>query len=117
MDQRTSYQVALSFIGGLLTLAASGDDFNVMRVLLPATFAHVPTGSLPLDDQNSDFLRPVDAAGSERTTSSRPDAPVRIGWQLWTPVPVSGASDPYLGTAHPREELASHHPSLTPLRC
>jgi hypothetical protein len=46
--------LALSLLSCMLTAAASGDDFCVLRVIFPATWA--ASGRLPLDDPNSDFL-------------------------------------------------------------
>jgi hypothetical protein len=48
----------LFYLTVLLTLAASGDDINLVRLAMPAAFASSPVGSLPLDDENMDFVRP-----------------------------------------------------------
>ena len=51
-----NHALLLSCVASLLTLGASGDDINLYRLVLPAAFAQVPVGSLPLDDENTDFL-------------------------------------------------------------
>jgi hypothetical protein len=52
----------------LLVLAASGDDFNLLRVALPSAWVGIPLGSVLEDDANADFLR------SDQDTAPRPNA-------------------------------------------
>jgi hypothetical protein len=61
----------------LLTIIASGDDVNLMRVVFPAAFTS-PIGSLPLDDPNMDFV----ARAPSRPHTQRGDAPVFTGTTL-----------------------------------
>jgi hypothetical protein len=55
MTQRRRFSILLSFTASLLTFAASGDDFNLFRVVLPNVFGSMPVGSTPLDDENGDL--------------------------------------------------------------
>src|ERR1700732_4012067 len=56
---------ALLFLAVLLTLAASGDDINLLRLALPSAFALSPIGSFPLDDANTDFVKPSESSASQ----------------------------------------------------
>jgi hypothetical protein len=48
----------LCLLASVLTVAASGDDFNVLRLALsPSPLGSAP---LPLDDPNTDFVRSTD---------------------------------------------------------
>jgi hypothetical protein len=55
MFHRKTY-APFSVLASVLTLAASGDDFNVCRLAFPLTFADAPAGAFPQDDENSDFV-------------------------------------------------------------
>src|SRR6516225_11135670 len=57
MTYRKSHALLLYYVASLLTLAASGDDINLCRLVVPDWFAEVPVGSLPLDDENADFIK------------------------------------------------------------
>lgn len=59
MRQRAHHSVLLSLLACWLTVASSGDDFNLLRAALPQTFASCPVGQLPLDDPNTDFVPPT----------------------------------------------------------
>lgn len=50
----------LAVLSCLLTLAASGDDFCLPRLVI--TFVPGPSGPLPLDDPNSDFVETTDSS-------------------------------------------------------
>jgi hypothetical protein len=55
----------LLILAALLTLTASGDDINLLRVALPSAFALSPNGSFPLDDENTDFIKPPESLASQ----------------------------------------------------
>jgi hypothetical protein len=44
----------------LLVLLSSGDDINCGRLAVPSFWTAIPVGSLPTDDENTDFLRLCD---------------------------------------------------------
>src|SRR5438105_2568790 len=56
-----------------LTVAASGDDFNFLRVALPAAFAGAPVGSLPLDDETADFVTSPRSSANMPTVTLDPN--------------------------------------------
>lgn len=55
MTHRSRFSILLPFTACLLTFAASGDDINLFRVVLPNVFGSVPVGATPLDDENGDL--------------------------------------------------------------
>jgi hypothetical protein len=57
MRCRGSYHL-MTWVACLLTIAASGDDFNLVRLLLPPPFSLI-SSTLPLDDPNTDFTLPL----------------------------------------------------------
>jgi hypothetical protein len=59
----------LAMVGCLLTVAASGDDFCLVRVALP-TFASASI-PLPLDDPNSDFVEHGASADGAKVRGNR----------------------------------------------
>jgi hypothetical protein len=66
MKWRTKKTTAISLLTSLLTLLASGDDFNFARlVVLPSTLTQVPFGHLPLDDETTDFVESPESEGSQ----------------------------------------------------
>jgi hypothetical protein len=60
--RRHSYHSLFAGLVCLLTLAASGDDFNLMCLLVPF---RTTASSLPLDDPNTDSLAPVQSVTGE----------------------------------------------------
>jgi hypothetical protein len=54
---------ALTLLACLLTVAASGDDFCLPRVIFPTA----TTAQLPLDDPNTDFLTATDSCAAFRS--------------------------------------------------
>ena len=48
-----------------LIVMASGDDFNVCRIVIPLLPSSSPNDSLPLDDPNTDFTRVDDSQSSQ----------------------------------------------------
>jgi hypothetical protein len=50
---------ALTLLSCHLTLAASGDDFNLARLIFPSASAGAQ--ALPLDDPNTDFVNAADS--------------------------------------------------------
>jgi hypothetical protein len=59
MPSQNALLYGLSLLSCLLTLAASGDDFCLLRLIFPATLAQAEP--LPLDDPNADFLASTDS--------------------------------------------------------
>lgn len=55
----------LCLLACLLTAAASGDDFCLLRLLCPATAA--AADPLPLDDPNTDFLSAAKSGAGHRS--------------------------------------------------
>jgi hypothetical protein len=91
----------------LLTLGASGDDINVIRLLAPAVFQEC--GPVPLDDDNADFI-------------SEAQSPVSANEELpMSPLAYSVAEDhpiSWLNALRPHELVSSISDSLSvPLRC
>src|ERR1700730_1404730 len=77
------YTLALQLLACVLTLAASGDDINLMRVALPAPFSQIPIGAIPLDDENTDFVRAEDGVSSLDQQSQRDGRLASAaGWDL-----------------------------------
>ncbi|HEX5270135.1 MAG TPA: hypothetical protein VFW33_06610 [Gemmataceae bacterium] len=78
---------ALCLLSCLLTLAASGDDFCLPRVVFD-----VPAGAdtrLPLDDPNTDFVVPATPITAHLHDSDRPVAPAESRPDDVTPSAVS----------------------------
>jgi hypothetical protein len=102
----------------VLTLAASGDDVNLLRAVLPAPFASIPVGALPLDDENTDFIETENSVAPDGTPA-RPDG--RLACLAgWTPGPAGcrSATPPFpLQTASRASEHSARAHILTPLRC
>ena len=94
----------------LLTLAASGDDINIMRLAMPAAFASSPVGSLPLDDENTDFVRPPELQLSQYL----PLTP--IAW-CFSPVHTLLGFSSHLVFWIDSPRHLSCHSALAPLRC
>jgi hypothetical protein len=63
----------LALVSCLLTVAASGDDFCLVRVVFPATTAGTP--ALPLDDPNTDFVAATDSPAAGLAARIRPCGP------------------------------------------
>jgi hypothetical protein len=70
-----------------LTILASGDDFSLYRIGLPSCFPEPSSGTLPLDDPNTDFLQPAKANGLKKSDGSGPGGPAR-------PATIMGALNP-----------------------
>jgi hypothetical protein len=109
MPKRLIRSWTLSAFACWLTLLASADDFNLVRLSLPPSNAD-SEGLLPLDDPNTDFTessqspRPSTSSRYKRgcTSSSGPS---------WTGAPLAS---PFVASAH------GHPPPLrldTPMRC
>ena len=65
MKWRTKRPTAISLLASLLTLLASGDDFNFARLLYPPSLIQVPSGHLPLDDETTDFVESPESQDSQ----------------------------------------------------
>jgi hypothetical protein len=104
----------LLILATLLTLTASGDDFNLLRVALPSAFALSPNGSFPLDDENTDFIKPPESPASQHQLTG-PTLPscgsAETFQQIPTPLSFASASP---DSAHC--QLAGDS-AITPLRC
>jgi hypothetical protein len=106
------WRVNLILLSCLLTLAASGDDCCLLRIVFPGTFATAET--LPLDDPNTDFVQASGTATAHGCAPDR-DASQPAPWPDFTGV-FPGI--PPLEVAH----LSSPDPIIlvlgnTPLRC
>ncbi|HEV3261338.1 MAG TPA: hypothetical protein VG013_31085 [Gemmataceae bacterium] len=66
------YSCVLSLLACLLTLAQSGDDINLARLMLPSAFSGTPWGTFPTDDENNDFTRPTESEALPGDGSARP---------------------------------------------
>jgi hypothetical protein len=60
----------------VLALISSGDDCNLMRLCFPFYWASVPVGSLPLDDDNTDYLRARTQSARQGRAPQGDDEPV-----------------------------------------
>jgi hypothetical protein len=49
----------IAWVACLLTFGASGDDINLLRLVLPADACLATSHPLPLDDPNTDFTLPA----------------------------------------------------------
>src|SRR5215472_14087636 len=105
MRRRTS----LALVAGYLALAASGDDFNFLRVALPALAATSPAGGLPLDDPNTDFVE----SSTDIPQPPASDAPFLSGAVSDFPRSASAAAREPAALAR----LSEPHPVRLPLRC
>jgi hypothetical protein len=115
MKWRTKKPTLFSLVAGILTLFASGDDFNFARLLiLPSTLFQVHCGHFPLDDETTDF---VESAKSEVSQSQEVHYAPPVVWAAT----VTPLQPPYL--LLPFESVSSwsdhlHYNCLfTPLRC
>jgi hypothetical protein len=102
---------ALLSLTALLTLTASGDDINVLRLALPSAFALSPVGSFPLDDENSDFIRPLE---SQHQLIGR-TLPAYRATETIQQIPTS-LSTAFLPLASSQHQLSGDS-TMTPLRC
>ena len=94
----------------VLTIIASGDDFNLVRVLVSGAAPVSPTDGLPLDDPNTDFTQSSEtrAPGNRgRDCAGNPPA---------IPLPSTGISCSVSLTSYMPGPLARAC-SNTPLRC
>jgi hypothetical protein len=97
----------------LLTVTASGDDFNFARLVFSP--ASLSSETLPLDDPNTDFVTLSHARGARRTTGH-----ARTGGDL-VHFPVQAVSvRPLLFThrfARAADRLSAHTALNLPLLC
>jgi hypothetical protein len=56
--RRFGCSTLMAWVACLLTFGASGDDINLLRLVLPS-LASPTSDPLPLDDPNTDFTLPV----------------------------------------------------------
>jgi hypothetical protein len=114
MKWRTKKATAISLLASLLTLLASGDDFNFARLLYPPSLTQVPSSHLPLDDETTDF---VESAKSEVSQCQEVHYAPAVMWAA----KVTRVLTPYL--LLPFEFVFSNSDYLhcnllfTPLRC
>jgi hypothetical protein len=113
MPSRSLLPHAWPLVACLLTLAASGDDFCLVRIIIPDA---LPASRLPKDDPNADFVEVTDRQ------------PVRGAVQNADPLADLIAQTPALAppeTTSPAHRLCPDHaanrhavsPPSTPLRC
>jgi hypothetical protein len=105
MPQRRPRHRALSALVCSLVLLASGDDFNLARVVLPLP-APAPEAPLPLDDPNTDFTEGPQA--QEQAPAGR--AP-REGQAAAARGPARAAVAP------PARTHSTRNSTNSPLRC
>jgi hypothetical protein len=104
----------LSLFSCLLILAASGDDFFLMRAAFP--FALATSGPFPLDDPNTDFLQVTDTAAVASRRITHREAR-RDGLQA-TGFPSGSADHPVVTvTARSGNRPLFLADFQTPLRC
>jgi hypothetical protein len=109
MPTRHARPCSLSALACWLVLLASGDDFNLARVLLPlpAPDAEAP---LPLDDPNTDFADSSPSPAPTATCRDRWGRPSAAGQRPAGATPPSPLAAPARG--HPPRRGLN-----TPLRC
>jgi hypothetical protein len=114
MKWRTKKPMAISLLASLLTLLASGDDFNFARLFYPPSLTQVPSSHLPLDDETTDF---VESAKSEVSQCQEVHYAPTLAWAA----KVTRLLPPHL--LLPFESIFSNSDHLhlnclfTPLRC
>jgi hypothetical protein len=114
MTFRKSHALLLSYVASLLTLAASGDDINLYRLVMPVWFAEVPVGSLPLDDENTDFIKSPAPQTSQNPETDWNLPACRLAARIR---PVSkNLTLSFMGAASRQHPLAPDS-AMTPLRC
>jgi hypothetical protein len=116
MMRRYGAHSLMVWVACLLTFGASGDDFNMVRLLLPAQPSLATSIPLPLDDPNTDFTL-ASKVSIAKDKPSNPLPPVCTLMEQFSEVFValmdlgairahcSGSTCLHLGTL------------LTPLRC
>jgi hypothetical protein len=102
-------------LGVVLTLAASGDDINVCRLAFPSLFAQTPVGSLPLDDDNFDFVESTEAAVVHRTIEHGHILALEHTYAICPSQLILSASVFHFSLSLCEQTLGSE--SLVPLRC
>src|SRR2546421_8695824 len=113
--KRWTKRTQIFHLAFLLTLLASGDDFNFARLICTFTLNQVPFSHLPLDDETTDF---VESANSEVSRSRDVHhSPVLCTAQVTRLLP------PYLllpfesASASTRSDRLRWNCLSTPLRC
>ena len=116
MGRRAPYSASLVQAVCLLTLMASGDDFNLVRMVLPGTLGQPLTSHTPLDDENTDFLEAAGWSKPEGKQLNRsgvafgPDGPQAAA------LPTLPKSPPrFCSAIRPRNTSLAR--TSTPLRC
>jgi hypothetical protein len=109
-----SYRFALGMLMSLLVLAASADDFNLMRVAFPSAWVSIPLGSVLEDDENSDFLGAEQEAAPVAHSREASDTPAvaRQGPDSRCPAPERCRQPGALPSS-----ALSRTSRRTPLRC
>jgi hypothetical protein len=104
----------LLILAGLLTLTASGDDINLFRLVMPSAFTHSPNGSFPLDDENTDFIKPPESPASQNQLIG-PPLPSCSSAETFQQIrsPLSSSLAPSDSTHY----QLSGDSAMTPLRC
>jgi hypothetical protein len=105
MPQQHPRYRALSALICSLVLLASGDDFNLARVVLPLP-APAPEAPLPLDDPNTDFTEGPQAQEQAPAEQGPREGPGAAGRG-----PVRTAVAP------PARACSTRNPVNSPLRC
>jgi hypothetical protein len=108
----------LAWVACLLTLGASGDDVNFLRLSLATPSCPQPNGPLPLDDPNTDFTPSVKLLRKSELRdehATRQPAWCAVAVDRYFAAPIhhllrAGRIDGRLGER-------SHAPLLIPLLC
>jgi hypothetical protein len=83
----------------MLALISSGDDCNLMRLCFPLYWVSVPVGSVPLDDDNMDYLRARAQTARQGRAPRSDDDPVTPAW------PDTALSVEFSSPSHPANSL------------
>jgi len=102
-------RAATSLVAIVLTVLASGDDFNVAGLAWSYSLGQVPSGPSPVDDDNLDFVK---SAESQEVLSKAPVACTTEGPPLILPCLLSPIDD----VSSASHRLRFHVFSI-PLRC
>jgi hypothetical protein len=100
-----------------LTLAASGDDFNFMRVALPSAFAGTPAGTIPLDDENTDFTRPPSFEMRGQKDVRQSDWNTWVAWNLNASFAARSTPPTRFSIAFAQDDRPPQDHLRIPLRC
>jgi hypothetical protein len=117
MKRQPWHGILMSLCSCWLTLAASGDDFNFMRVALPSAFAGTPAGTIPLDDENTDFTWPSSFESRGQKDVQQSDSVTWIAWNLNASYAAQRTLPTRFSIASAQDDRPPHGDLRVPLRC